>query len=79
MEEIPIKVSCHSGFKADEHPTSFTWDNVKFDVVEVIDRWYEAYQKSGSVTINYFKVKTSLKGTFLLKHDQEIDRWFLVV
>jgi hypothetical protein len=78
MESIPIKVECHAGFKADEYPKRFIWDGVDFEIVEIIDRWYEAYGKPGS-TINYFKVKTSLKGTFMLKHETERDRWFLVV
>lgn len=79
MEEIPVDVSCHSGFKADEYPKRFTWDTIDFDIIEVVDRWYEGYQKSEAAAITYFKVKTSLKGTFLLKHDQEKDHWFLIV
>ena len=79
MEEIPINVSCHSGFKADEYPIRFTWDDVDFDIVEIVDRWYEAYQQAGAVGINYFKVKTRLKGPFLLKYDQKQDCWYLVV
>jgi hypothetical protein len=46
--------------------------------VEIVDRWYEAYQEPGTSEINYFRVKTSLKGTFLLKHDLLEDCWFLI-
>jgi hypothetical protein len=79
MELIPIKVECHSGYKADEYPRKFIWDHTEFEILEIIDRWYEAYDKSRSQPVNYFKVKTELKGSFLLKHEVDNDRWFLVV
>ena len=79
MELIPIKVECHSGYKADEYPKTFVWDNIEFEIVEIIDCWYEAYNKSDSRTINYYKVKTNLAGSYMLKHEKESDRWFLRV
>ncbi len=79
MELIPINVACHSGFKADEYPKSFTWDHIEFEIVEIIDRWYESYYKSTSKNVNYYKVKTKLAGYYMLKHEKENDRWFLVV
>ena len=79
MELIPIKVECHSGDKADDYPKNFVWDKIEFKIVEIIDRWYEAYYKSTTRTVNYIKVKTNLVGSYLLKHDTEINSWFLVV
>jgi len=79
MDLIPVKVECHSGYKADEYPKKFIWDRIEFDIIEIIDRWYEAYNKSSSQTINYYKIKTDLAGSFLLRHETENDRWYLVV
>jgi hypothetical protein len=79
MELIPVMVECHSGYKADEYPKNFRWDNVEFEIIEIIDRWYESYNKSTSNAVNYFKVKTNLLGSLLLKHEVVNDRWFLVV
>ncbi len=79
MELIPVKVECHSGYKADEYPRKFIWDDVEFEVKDVIDRWYEGYAKSTTQPVNYFKVKTELKGSFMLRHEIKDDRWFLVV
>ena len=79
MEQIPIKVECYSGYKADESPRSFIWDDIEFEIVEIIDRWYEAYDKSATQGINYYNVKTNLIGTFMLKHELDHDRWFLVI
>jgi len=79
MELIPIIVECHSGYKADEYPKKFRWDDVEFEIIEIIDRWYESYDKSTPYAVNYFKVKTNLQGSFLLKHEVANERWFLVV
>ena len=79
MEFIPIKVECHSGYKADEYPSKFTWGYTEFEIIEIIDRWHEGYHNSAPKAVNYFKVKTDLKGSFLLKHEISNDRWFLVV
>jgi hypothetical protein len=79
MEFIPVQVECHSGYKANEYPKKFIWDPVEFEILEILDRWYEGHDTSDSQTINYFKVKTNLKGSFLLKHELENDRWFLVI
>jgi len=79
MELISIQVECHAGFKADEYPRKFTWDQVEFEISEILDRWYEGYASSTDQNIHYFRVKTDLKGSFLLKHEIKNDRWFLVV
>ena len=79
MEFIPIKVECHSGYKADEYPRRFIWGHIEFEIIEIIDRWYEGYHKSSPKDVNYFKVKTALKGSFLLMHDIRNNRWYLVV
>jgi hypothetical protein len=79
MEFIPVNVDCYSGYKADEYPRKFIWDHIDFEIIGIIDRWYEGYRNSARQTVHYFKVKTELKGCFLLKHEMEKDRWFLVV
>ena len=78
MESIPISVECHAGYKADEYPKSFVWNDICFEVVEIVDRWYEAYSNPGQTT-NYFKVRTNLAGNNMLKYESESDQWFLVV
>ncbi len=76
---IPIKVECHSGYKADEYPTSFYWDKVRFDIKEIQDRWYQGDRNPDWPPANYFKVITTKNQHFLLKHDVKTDRWYLVV
>lgn len=79
MELIPVKVECYSGYKADEYPKYFKWDGVKFEILEIMDRWYEAYNKPLNYEVHYFKVKTNLSGSYMLQHVLPSDEWFLVV
>ena len=74
---IPVKVECHSGYKADEYPKFFYWDDKKYEVLEISDRWYQGDRDPAWTVSNYFKVETGTEGSFILKHDLENDRWFL--
>ena len=76
---IPIKVVCHSGFKADEYPKSFYWDNIKFEIKEILDRWYQDDQNPDFQSAIYFKVLTSDDKTYLIKHEQNRGNWFLLI
>ena len=79
MNLIPIQVECHDGYKADEYPRKFKRDHTEFEIMEILDRWYEGYAESDPQTVHYFRVKADLKGSFLLKHEIENDRWFVMV
>lgn len=81
---FPIKVECYSGYKADEYPRCFYLDNNRFDVEEVIDRWYqmsasneEEDSTSGFPASNYYKVRTRDQQVYILKHETETDLWYL--
>ncbi len=78
MELTPIEVICHSGYKADEYPKGFTWKGEAFDIVEILDRWYEGYWGEGNPAADYFKVKTNYGRQYLIKHVKELDAWYLV-
>jgi len=78
MNFIPIKVECHSGYKVDEYPISFYWKNIRFEIKEVSDRWYQADPSPGSPEADYFKVATICDAKYIIKHDLKSDRWFLV-
>ncbi len=65
-----IKVECYSGYKADERPISFTIHDRKFEVKEVLDRWYgQDYE--------YFKVRADDGNDYILKHSGKDDSWSL--
>lgn len=78
MKLIPIKVECHSGHKADEYPVCFYWGNLKFEIKEISDRWFQAKAAPDSPVADYFKVRTESKSIYIIKHELKTDQWFLV-
>ena len=76
---IAIKVECKAGYKADEYPVRFYWDNMSFEIEEIVDRWYQGEQNPAFPAANYFKVRTSDEKTYILKHETKTDKWYLLV
>jgi hypothetical protein len=74
---IPIKVECHSGYKADEYPKCFYRNNDKFEIQEITDRWYQGDRNPEYPVSNYFKVNTTSGRQYIIKHDLESDQWYL--
>ena len=77
IDLIPIKVECHSGYKTDEYPKYFYWDNLRFEIMEILDRWYQGDLNPEFPPANYFKVKTDDQKIYILKHEVQTDKWFL--
>ena len=78
MDTVPIEVESYSGYKADEYPKCFYWENKKFEIKEILDRWYQGSLNPRWMVANYFKVLTNCGRQFILKHETEIDEWYLV-
>jgi len=74
---IPIKVECHSGYKADEYPECFYRDEIKFEITEITDRWYQGDRNPEYPISNYFKVRTNTGQQFIIKHELADDKWYL--
>jgi len=71
------KVQSYAGYKADETPRRFHWEDRWIDVEEVLDRWYQAHSNPEWPMADYFKVLGADQRQYLLKHDLEGDEWFL--
>ena len=74
---MPIHVESHAGYKADETPRRFQADGLWIEVEEVLDRWYQIDSQPEWPRANYFKVRGADQREYLLKHDQELNHWFL--
>ena len=72
-----IKVECHAGYKVSEYPRRFFWDDIRFEIEEILDRWYQGDLNPEFPPANYFKVRASNQKIYILKHETETDRWFL--
>ena len=77
LKLIPIEVECHSGYKADEYPKCFTFDNKIFEISEITDRWYQGETDPAYPAANYYKVMTNVGKQFIIKHEMESDKWFI--
>lgn len=70
-----IKVSCYGGYKADESPRSFVWNERAFIVREITERWYEGGIESTSNIVDYFKVRTDDGNLYIIRHNRLFDGW----
>jgi len=76
---IPIKAVCHSGYKASEYPKYFYWDKIRFEIKEILDRWYQNDLNPHFSEANYFKVITPDDKIYILKHEIKSDKWFIQI
>lgn len=76
---FPVKVECYSGYKLDEYPVRFYWNNSRFEIEEILDRWYQYNKDSEFAPANYFKVRTTDNKIRILKQEAANDCWFLWV
>jgi hypothetical protein len=77
INQVPIEVQCHSGYKADEYPKSFELNDKEFEIVDITDRWYQGANNPEWPVSNYFKVIASDHKQYILKHELEKDKWYL--
>jgi hypothetical protein len=77
MEMIAVIVESYSGYKADEYPKCFYWNNNRFEVQEVIDRWYQGDINPEWPVSDYFRIATASGTQYIIKHDIEGDIWYL--
>lgn len=77
MQLTPIQVQCYAGYKADESPRRFRWENGWIEVREIRDRWYQGQRDPEWPVADYFKVVGDDGHEYLLRHDRESDEWCL--
>ncbi|PYI82660.1 MAG: hypothetical protein DME26_16885 [Verrucomicrobia bacterium] len=77
MQLAPIQVEAYAGHKADETPRSFVLEGQRIEIAEVLDRWHQLESLPEWPRANYFKVRGANQREYLLKHDQELNEWFL--
>jgi hypothetical protein len=60
-------------------PVAFTFQERRRVVAEIIDRWYEGGIEAGQPEVDYFKVRTTEGGIFLLRYLSLSDSWSIQV
>lgn len=69
--QIPVRVECYAGYKADQEPRAFVNEGRRYRVLGIADRWY-------SPDAAYFKVRAEDGHAYLLRHNRREDRWTIV-
>ena len=67
---MALQVKTYSGYKADQRPTAFEIDGRRYEVSELVDRWY-------GPDYEYFRVLADDGNTYILRHDRSDDTWSL--
>ncbi len=75
MNYEKVQVECYSGYKANERPTAFIYRERRYEIAEILDRWYEGGPDSNRIRADYFKVKTVEGDIFLLRYLYLFDAW----
>jgi hypothetical protein len=70
-----IEVECYSGYRAHERPVAFTLENRRWEIVEIIDRWYEGGLRPSQPALDYFRVRTAEGRVFVLRYNSLFDAW----
>jgi hypothetical protein len=75
MFEERIDVECYSGHRANERPVAFTLRDRRFEVEQIVDRWYEGGTEPARPELHYFKIRTTEGQLFLLRYNVLFDAW----
>lgn len=65
-----VKVECYSGYKGEERPQRFRLGAQMLEVVTIEDQWY-------GPSAQFFRVLAGDGNLYILRHDQELQRWTL--
>jgi hypothetical protein len=65
-----VAVECYAGYKADERPQRFTLRGRLFEVLEILDRWYDP-------EAIFFRVRADDGNIYILRHDERVGDWTL--
>jgi hypothetical protein len=79
MPYEPTEVECYSGYRVNERPVAFIFEDRRWQVTEIIDRWHEGGLDSSEPALHYFKVRTIEGRIFLLRYDSLFDAWAIRV
>ena len=74
-----IQFECYSGYKVNERPVAFTFQERRLEIAEIMDRWYDGGIDASRPKIDYFKVRTSDGQVFLLRYLSLFDAWSIRV
>ncbi len=67
-----LQVICYAGYRGEQEPRKFSLGRQVVEVVEILDRWTAPEHR-------YFRCLGSDGDTYILRNDEEKDRWELTM
>lgn len=74
-----IEVQTRDGYRTAQEPRGLTWRGRRFEIAEVVDRWYEGYVGPRRVPMRYFKVRTGEGQVLVVRYHEVFDAWSILV
>lgn len=65
---MEIRVECYAGYRGEEEPRTFHLGERRVEIMEILDRWLDPRHR-------YFKVQAYDGATYVLRHDEDANRW----
>jgi hypothetical protein len=75
---VPIDVECYAGYKGEETPRGFTWNGRRYEVEEILDRWYQGSRDPIVAASDYFKVRIADGIQCIVRRDRQSSAWYLM-
>jgi hypothetical protein len=75
---LPIQVESYAGYRNDETPRSFIWNKRRYEIVEIVDRWYQASRDPAIPASDYFKVRAADEMPYVIRLDRQSSAWYLM-
>lgn len=66
------RVECYAGHRGEQEPRRFWLGERPVEVAEILDRWLAPEHR-------YFKVRDNDGDTYILRHENHVDRWELTL
>ena len=78
--DAPLRIAVDAVFNSGDvaEPRRLRVGHAVYEVVEIVDRWYEGPRRAGGPVRHYFKVRSRSDAVFLLVHDLAADTWGMV-
>ena len=71
-----IDVVCYSGYRANERPLKFTFQNKKFQIKKILNHFIEE-PITKRERLYRFQVRCTDKKTYSLLYNSDLDEWYL--
>jgi hypothetical protein len=79
MEFERIEVFTRDDYRGSQEPLAFEWRGKRYEVAQVVDRWYEGSVDSTRVPLRYFRVKTFKGEVFIIRYHEFFTAWSLLL